>query len=126
MKNLLIAICICMGLVNTVQAKITKDTQQFYMNTIVPVIQQTIDDRSTPTARQSIIEHKLVGHTKMDEQEFYIVYVKFKVELKTKNVVDTLVIAQGLIFTVKDKHIEDIHVLEPEILEQSNGFEFEI
>ena len=136
MKNFIAILCLILTFTSSVFAGQKED--KFYQNTIVPVILQELVNRSTINARQSMLENKLVHYTKMDGQEFYIVYVKFKVEVKkgippakTDNIIDTVIIAQGLIFVVKDNHIENVLVLSPEILEETSGFmsgnfEFEI
>ena len=127
MKNFIAILCLILTFTSYVFAG--QKENKFYQDTIVPVLQQQLVNRSTINARQSMLENKLVHYTKMDEQEFYIVYVKFKVEVKkgippakTDNIIDTVIIAQGLVFIVKDNHIENVLALSPEILEETSGF----
>lgn len=127
MKKFITILCLILTFTSYVFAG--QKENKFYQDTIVPVLLQELVNRSTINARQSMLENKLVHYTKMDGQEFYIVYVKFKVEIKkiippakTDNIIDTVIVAQGLIFVVKDNHIENVLTLSPEVLEETNGF----
>lgn len=127
MKNFITILCLILTFTSYVFAG--QKENKFYQDAIVPILQQELKNRSTINTRQSMIENKLVHYTKMDEQEFYIVYVKFKVEIKkvippanTDNIIDTVIMVQGLVFTVQEGKIRNTFPLVPEILEENNGF----